>query len=458
MSMGANVLMLPIIIFFLDSEMLGLWYVFASIGGIALLFDFGFGVTFARNITYCWSGAQTLKKEEVVFTENQIPNFLLIKQVLVSCKMIFFVLAGVALLLLLTIGTAYIYYITKGVEGNEHIIAWIIYAFSVFLNLYYGYYASFLRGVGAVDKANKNTVISRILHILFTIGFLMAGFGIIGVCIANLVYGTAFRLLGKHSFYSYKDIGLRLKDVQKKVTFVEALPLFFVVWHNAWREGLISLSNYLSSQACTIICSLYMTLSQTGVYAIGVQIASAIAAVSSALYLASQPQLQAAYISRNEPKVRQTMSLIVTSLILLFVLGVVFSLFAFIPILQYVKHDSEVSIPVLLSLCFYYLLVNFRDVFVSYFSSTNRIPYLYSFLISALFCVLLAVLFIGYFGWGIWGLIIAQIISQATFNVWYWPMISLKEMKIGIIELFLSGLIYVYQKGLSVVKPRQLLQ
>lgn len=48
LSMSANVLMLPVIVYYLDSDMLGLWYVFASIGGIAVLFDFGFGVTFAR--------------------------------------------------------------------------------------------------------------------------------------------------------------------------------------------------------------------------------------------------------------------------------------------------------------------------------------------------------------------------------------------------------------------------
>ena len=63
LSMAANFLMLPLIMYFLDGEKLGLWYVFASIGGIAVLFDFGFCVTFARNITYAWSGARSLKRE-----------------------------------------------------------------------------------------------------------------------------------------------------------------------------------------------------------------------------------------------------------------------------------------------------------------------------------------------------------------------------------------------------------
>ena len=60
-SMGANFFMLPFLIYFLDGDMLGLWYVFSSIGAIAALFDMGFGVTFARNITYCWSGAKKIR-------------------------------------------------------------------------------------------------------------------------------------------------------------------------------------------------------------------------------------------------------------------------------------------------------------------------------------------------------------------------------------------------------------
>ena len=71
LSMGSNFLMLPMIIFYMNDSMVGLWYVFASIGTIATLFDFGFSVTFARNITYCWSGANKLKKEDVEFIENK---------------------------------------------------------------------------------------------------------------------------------------------------------------------------------------------------------------------------------------------------------------------------------------------------------------------------------------------------------------------------------------------------
>lgn len=439
LSMSANLLMLPVIIYYLDANMMGLWYVFVSIGAIALLFDFGFGVTFARNITYCWSGAGELKKEDVVFVENREPDFFLMKKVLRACKVIYLRLSCSALLLLITIGLGYILYISREIKGYEHIIAWIIYSVAVFLNLYYGYYAAFLRGVGAIDQANQNTVIARSAQILVTVILLILGFGIIGVCVAFLTYGTLFRMLGKWKFYRYQHIGENLTKVKEKITRADVNPLVGIVWHNAWRDGLISITNYLSNQATVIISSLYLTLVETGVYSIGVQIAMAIAAISGTFYMASQPQLQAAYINHDIEKIRNTMAVIVTSLIYIFVVGVIAVLLVVLPLLRLIKPEAIVSVPVLLGLCTYHFILQFRNCYTSYFSCLNRILYLKAFIMAAVLCVVLSVFFTGYFKLGVWGLIAAQIISQMIYNVWHWPILSLKEMNISLDRLLLLG-------------------
>ena len=99
-SFTSSVISFPIIIYFLDGDLLGLWYVFASIGSISLLFDFGFTLTFARNITYCWSGAKELKKEG---TDNEVykePDYYLMRDILFTCKRVYLVISLVALLLL----------------------------------------------------------------------------------------------------------------------------------------------------------------------------------------------------------------------------------------------------------------------------------------------------------------------------------------------------------------------
>lgn len=438
-SMGSNLLMLPFFMLFLDADTLGLWYVFASIGAIATLFDFGFSVTFARNITYCWSGAKKLKKEHVNFVKNTEPDYKMMKQVLVTCKVIYGIISACAFILLVSAGTVYILYISKELEGYSKIIAWVIYSFGTFLNLYYGYYSSFLRGVGAVDRANKNTVISKVLQIVITVLFLALGAGIIGASIAYLVYGTVFRLLGKHYFYGYKDIGKNLQQIDANPTKYEILDMLRIVWHNAWRDGLISICNYFCNQASTVICSMYLPLSETGVYSIGVQIASAIAQIAGTLYNAYQPELQSSYINSNKEKMRNTMSMIVMSYIYIFIMGLLAVCYAGIPILRIIKPAAVISIPVLLGLSLYQFILKYRNCYTSYFSCTNRIIYMNGFIASAVLCVGLSFLAIGYLKLGIWGLIGAQIVSQAIYNLWKWPVLAHREMELSVMELVING-------------------
>lgn len=439
LSMGANFLMLPFLIYFLDEDMLGLWYVFSSVGAIATLFDFGFAVTFARNITYCWSGAKSLKKENVIFAENSKANYYLMKQVLKTCKIIYGIISGFALVLLITIGSIYIKYVSREITGPIPIISWLIYSLAAFLNLYYGYYASFLRGVGAVGQANKNVVYARIIQIIITIGLLAAGMGIIGACLAYLAYGTVFRLLGKKHFYQYKGIGKHLSQVHETISKSQIKELFMIVWHNAWRDGIISISNYCCNQITTIICSMYLSLAETGMYSLGVQIASAIAQIAGTLYNTYQPELQSAYINSNTEKMRKTMSMIVVSFIYLYLVGTICFSIVGIPLLKIIKPTAIISMPVLIGLYIYQFMLKFRNCYTSYFSCTNRIIYVKGFVTSAITCVVLSFVMIGPLHLGVWGLILAQIISQGIYNFWYWTLKTHEELKISFLYMFKVG-------------------
>ncbi len=427
-SMGANFIMLPFLMYFLDADMLGLWYIFMSIGTITSLFDFGFAVTFSRNITYCWSGASELKKEDAAFSDGAEPNYPLMKDVLTTSKAIYAIIALAALLFLLTAGTYYIMGITSHITGNAPLISWLLYAAAIFLNLYYGYYASFLRGVGAVTQANKNTLIARAAHIILVIVLLFLGTGIIGASAAYLAYGIVFRFLGKYHFYKYQGIGEKLSAVKTPSSFAKLKGVFITVWHNAWREGLISICDYLCSQVSVIICSVYLPLSETGVYSIGVQLATAITQISKTLYTAKQPELQNAYVNSDIQTMRKTMKSIVVTFLSLFVLGVIGFILVGRPLLRLVKPSAVVSVPIFLGISAYQIMLGFRDCHASYFSCTNRILYLKSYIISAVAGVILSFAAMSIFDAGVWGLIAAQIVSQGAYNVWYWPMKAYQEL------------------------------
>ena len=439
LSLFAHIIMTPFIIYYLDGNQYGLWGVFQSLAAITALFDFGFATTFARNINYCWNGAECLKKTGAVYSSTSEPNFHLMKKTMSACKRVFLLISSVALLIMLTVGTYYIAHISKNTDAREAVIAWIICAIAIFFNLYFGYYNSFLRGVGAISEVNKAMVYSKAVQILVTIAFLVCGFGLIGTSIAYLAYGSLFRIIARRGFYRFHGIGKGLNSVNKAIPTKEIKDMFHVVWHNAWREGLVSLSNYLANQACTIIVSLYMPLTQTGAYSLGVQLSSAVALVAGAMYRSNQPVLQSAYINDDKPAQRRTMSLIVFSFVSMDILGLLLVTFIGLPLLRLIRPETIVSTAVMLSLGLYQFIINFRNCYTSYFSCTNRIPYVKAFLISSFACVGLALLAMGPLAMGMWGIIAAQLISQCAYNAWAWMLKAHKELELTVKELVITG-------------------
>ncbi|MEN1968868.1 O-unit flippase-like protein [Lentibacillus sp. N15] len=440
MTMGSNFLILPFMIHFLDGDSLGLWYVYLSIGGIVTLFDFGFNPTIARNVAYCWSGAEQLSKTNVKFVNNQEPNIGLLKKVLSTCEKIYFIISLIALILLLTIGTFYILYISQHLSGNNYIIAWIIYSVAVFLNLYYGYYATFLRGVGAISKVNKARIISRAIQIILSIVLLYFGLGLIAVSFAYLANGILIRMISKVYFYKHENIGERLKNNKTIVSLRDLKETFSLVWHNAWRDGLVSLSAFLSNQASILICSMYLSLMETGIYSISMQLITAVATISGALYTAFQPSLQSAYINKDIVKQKRLMSTAMTVYQLIFGIGVVALIVVGLPLLELIKSDVKFNIPILLAIALYIFLLKHHSYYASFISNTNNVPYVKSFTASSFIGIILAIILVQLTDLGVWALIVAQIIVQGVYNNWMWPKKVWNFLGVHFIDVITIGL------------------
>lgn len=430
-SVGANIVLLPFMLYYLSGDMYGLWSVFQSVAAITTLFDFGFSTTFARNINYCWCGASGLQKSDVVYAEGGRPNFPLMKRTMTACRYVFLLLSSVALLCMAGPGTIYILRITKDMPGAEPLIAWAFYVAAVFLNLYYGYYNAFLRGVGAVSDANRTTVIAKLIQILVSITLLVLGFGIVGTGAAYFAFGFIYRMLSKRAFLRYQGIGKSLDGVTEKASRQEIKELFAVVWHNASKEGIVTLSNYLANQACTIISPLFLSLHMTGIYSLAVQLATVLSNVAATLYTASQPVLQSAYITKDKEQTRRTMALIVFSYVALFSVGLLAVVVVGLPVLRLIKPDTTPSAAIMLGVGLYQFVLKFRNCYTSYFSCTNRIPYVRSFIISSAAGVVLTVILLR-MGWGVWGLILSQLICQCAYNAWYWMLAAHREIELSL--------------------------
>lgn len=439
LSMSANLVLLPAILHFLDDDMVGLYYVFSSLGAITGLFDFGFSPSVARSIAYAWSGASELAACGAGSADPGKPNFVLMKRIIRTCKYIYLLISSSALLVSLSIGTVYISSITKSISGYTPYLAWVLYALAIFLNLLFGYYTVCLRGVGAVADANKAMVFSRCAQIALSLILLSAGAGLAGVAIAYLGYGILYRLIAKRSFYRYRGIGRQLNAVTLAKSEYRIGKILRAIWPNTWRDGLVTLSLYLMNQATTIIASLFLTLSQTGTYSLCVQLAAAVSTISGAFLNAYLPTMQSAFANRDVQKQRQVLSLVVFTYIAMETIGTALVLLLGIPFVRWIKPTYAISASVLFFVSVCQFLLKLVNCYTTYISTTNRLIYSGSFVVTSLACVLLCFALAGWCQMGLAGLLIAQILSQAAYCAWKWPLFVHCELELSVRHMFQLG-------------------
>lgn len=444
-SIGVNILLLPMIMAFLSDTELALWYVFASISQVVNLFDFGFNATLARHMTYAWSGAKSLEKTSISEKTQEEHNEHLMAVVISTCRVVYFAISIVAFGVMLTAGSAYINVILDGDFQKKYLIAWIIYAVAVFLNLFYGYWSSLLQGIGAIAERNKMNVYSKIIQLVLAIVLLKMNLGLLGFVIAYTLSGISLRIIG-HAYFVNKTKRMKLKiQISKK----EIKECFQTVWFTAWKDGLVMLAQYLSTQANTLICAYFIDLSSTSSYGIITQIASVLASLAMALFSAYQPQYSSLCLSKNVDGQRKLTCLCSFIYKVIFGLGIVTFIFIGVPLLHIVRPAMILDIKLIIVVCLFYYLYNQHALFASMIASTNELPYYKSFVITAIGSVLLSIVFTDIFEFGLWGLVMGQIFVNLLYNNWKWPIYVLKRLKLKYTDIYFWGFKLVKSKVLK---------
>lgn len=431
---AANIILLPVVLKLLSDDELGIWYVFGSISQIVVLLDFGFAATVARNIAYTWCGVDSLKKNSVAeIKENQETNYVYLKLVLQTCKVIYTLIAGVSLFLLLTAGLFYINSL-----DSSCIVAWIIYSVGVALNMRYCYYTSFLLGVGAIAENNKAAIITKLVQIIVSIILLYAKYGVLGVSIAYLISGITLRLSSKFYFDNYENIKEKLRRVKSKTSWIEVKKTFNIIWHNASKEGLVTIANYLNTQANTLICSSVLGLATTGAYGLSVQLSTIAATIAGIPYSSAMPKLQEKAVKRDNQGgmclFSGTMVLFLGSFILLTCVVILL-----LPVIKWLKPSLTIDVCLLLAVFFLSLVNQIYHYFASLISTFNILPYTKAFVISSFVAVILSYLLAKYTGLGIWALVIAPLLVAFSYNVWKWPYYVLKLYNISFNQFIKGG-------------------
>ena len=455
-SMTSGFMLLPLLLWFLNDEELGLWYVYVAVSNLTQLFEFGFNPTFARNIVYCLSGADGLSKSGVKETlpDNRV-DWRLLKALLLSSKLVYAAIAVVALIAVSSVGSLYVAFITEDTSVSMQWVSWGVFCASMFLNLYFLYASTFLRGVGDIAGENKAKTIAKITQLGVSALLLVCGFGLLGASIGFLANGLILRVLSGRYFSRHTDVQTGLSSVTERVSKEEVADVLSSISSIAWRDGAVQIALYASTQATSIISSLFLGLAETGMYSVLLQLATAVCNFAGAFVKSFYPMFQSSFINRDFAGVRQIVARGVSLYWLLYLFGSVGVILVIFPLLPLIRPGVEVSIPFFLFLSLYLALLNHHSIFCNFIIGMNEIPYMWGYIISAALGTGLAALLCGVFGLGVWGLIGAQFVVQLSYNNWKWPQYVMRRLDESYFSAMHVGRMYWRKKVIEVVTKRR---
>ena len=426
---GAGIILWPFILSQMSAETVGIWNVMITIMGFVALLDFGFQPSFARNISYIFSGVTKLQKVgiQTAVSDGNI-NFSLLKGTLNAMRKFYrwmalgvFVILGIA-------GTAYFYYILQKYSGDrtDAMIAWILLIAINSYNVYTLYYNALLLGKGYIRRERQIMILSQCVYLSLAIVLIYAGYGLTAIVSSQAVSIILQRILSYRVFFT--------KELKQQLLHTEAdetKDILRAISPNAVKVGLTQLGGFCVTKSALLIGSAFLTLEETACYGITLHIIDILARCSTVYYQSITPKIAQSRANKDIIKLKYYFVCSVGILVATFLLGG--AAIAFLGNWGLNMIGSETKFLPTIMLCvmlLVYLLETNHSIAAGFISADNRIPFFIPSLLSGLGTVLLLWLFLSIFKWGVWGMILSQGIAQLVYQNWKWPSMVIKELNI----------------------------
>jgi O-antigen/teichoic acid export membrane protein len=424
---GAGVILLPFILHKMPQETVGIWNIFQTITALVLLLDFGFRPTFARNISYIFSGVKSLQRNGVAHTTSEAAvDYSLLKGTLLAMKRFYRWMALAVFALLATAGTAYFYYILQKYSGDRQdaLIAWILLIAINCYNLYTFYYEALLTGKGYVKRAQQINMLGQAVYLALAIGLIYAGFGLTAIVASQLISTVIRRILTYRVFFT-PELKANIKSVEPQ----EPKQILSAITPNAVKIGLTQLGGFMVNKSAILIGSAFLTLEQVACYGITIQVMDILARCATVFYQSYLPKLAQCRAENDLNGLKRYYILCTGSLLAVYAVGSVAWIFLGNWALDIIQSQTHfVPTAMLMVMLLISTLEHNHAVSAGFIMADNKIPFFIPSLVSGAATVLLLWIFLSPLQMGIWGLILAPGIAQLAYQNWKWPSVVIKEL------------------------------
>ncbi|MDR2853962.1 MAG: hypothetical protein LBV31_01510, partial [Prevotellaceae bacterium] len=437
MRIASGLIVLPLVLRKFPTEEYGLWVIFITIGTVATLLDFGFNNAFGRNITYIFSGVKKLVAKGYIAVpedDNSI-DYNLLKSTITAIKKYYAIIAGVFLALFFTVGTFYFASIVLTKYSGNHTsawLSWLLYGISIAYQLYTYYYSALLTGRGLIKRNQQTIIIGQTVRIASISVMIFLNFGLIALVAGQILGDFTTRTLAYYAFYNKK-----LKANLTNAIATGKTEIMKIMMPNAAKIGLTSLGGFMVTRASVLIAPNYLTLSDIGEYGLTKQMIDLIAGIGSIWFATFYPKItfhrvhdQTDHLKRMY--IKGKLNLIATFLICgagLILVGPY--------VLQFIKSPTHLLPSALIAVL---LVVSFLEsnhaMSGQILLTKNEVPFAKASILSGTATVILLFLGLNFTNLGVWAMILAPGIAQASYQNWKWSSVVIKDLKIRFIDYF----------------------
>jgi O-antigen/teichoic acid export membrane protein len=423
LSLGSNLIILPMILTSLDRFEFTLWMLFISFYSLVAIFDFGFSATISRNFSYAKNLFDPNRIGRIKDRDGACRDSKISEIQSINTKLFTFLLTFAACALCF-VYYYYIYLVDINLNGTQT-LSWIIFSASILILFLSVKSNGYLHGMGHVDALYLNTIFSNIAFLFLAIVFLFLDFGLLGLCFARLVSSLCMLF-----FNSYSERQYIKKDGIKRALPKRNSIGFNSILSSSIKMGGAGVGNYMLNRTTILILASYFSISEIANVSFLINIC--ITLLSGCLVIVNNmlPVFIAYRANRDTIKLKNSLIKTFLASSILFI----FCYFSFVTLapIMLMFFESSIEMPsfTVLIICFWiFYLELIQSISIAFISTKNELHfYKYQLSFGLVYVSLVAV--IGLFDWtSIEMILLLQLVIQLVFNFWWWPYQCFREFK-----------------------------
>ncbi len=425
--LGANILLLPLILLTLSQEEQALWWVFVALGNFSFLADLGFAPAIVRVYNFFWAGADDFETEGLKPATGTEPNYPKIRQLHATVCFLFKRLSLGAVLILAVVGSLLLYKpIQAGGEPGRLWLTWLLYLLFIWFNILSSQWTLALQGINQLREMHRASLFSSLSYLIVAGSLLSNGWGLSAMVVAIGVRGIVLRAIARRAFC--KTIpGIQNSDEPAELTILSRL------WPNARKFAILALGSYFVTSTSVLISAHFLGPDVTASLGLTVQIGGFIAGFAT---LWTGVKWSEITILRTQDRSKEMAVLFFRRFLLVLatfsILAVLVVLFGDV-ILEWKDTKTRLlPTPYLVFFLTYLGLQTFYAQLGNLVLTQNVVPFFKISISTGIGVVILSVLFTWAFG--LWGLLLAPFVVEWLYSGWFTTRLGFRSQPLPIRE------------------------